>query len=62
MFYLRPFCFYSFFGWPMALAAQCLNVPNQWLGDLPPTTTFGYGPFREVRLLVDGRVAGVVFP
>ncbi len=62
MFYIQPFFVYSLFGRPMTLDVQCLNIPNQWLGDLPPTTTFGYGPFREVRLLVDGRVAGVVFP
>ncbi|KAF8136358.1 peptide N-acetyl-beta-D-glucosaminyl asparaginase amidase A-domain-containing protein [Boletus edulis] len=28
----------------------------------PLDTTFGGGPFREVRLLVDGQVAGVAFP
>ncbi|KAI0306572.1 peptide N-acetyl-beta-D-glucosaminyl asparaginase amidase A-domain-containing protein [Multifurca ochricompacta] len=38
------------------------NVPNQFLGDLPAGTTFGNGPFREVRVLVDGQVAGVAFP
>lgn len=38
------------------------NVPDQFLGDLPPDTTYGKGPFREVRLLVDGKLAGVVFP
>ncbi|KAF6760173.1 peptide N-acetyl-beta-D-glucosaminyl asparaginase amidase A-domain-containing protein [Ephemerocybe angulata] len=27
-----------------------------------PDTTYGQGPFREVRLLVDGIVAGTVFP
>ncbi|KAJ7685189.1 peptide N-acetyl-beta-D-glucosaminyl asparaginase amidase A-domain-containing protein [Mycena polygramma] len=37
------------------------NVANQFLGDLP-AGTLGQGPFREVRLLVDGRVAGVAFP
>ncbi|KAJ3541852.1 hypothetical protein NM688_g6033 [Phlebia brevispora] len=40
----------------------CFNIPNQWLNDLPADTTFGYGPFREVRLMVDGSVVGVVFP
>lgn len=38
------------------------NVPNQLLGDFPPGTTFGDGPFREVRVLVDGQLAGVAFP
>ncbi|KAF9264679.1 hypothetical protein L218DRAFT_998188 [Marasmius fiardii PR-910] len=38
------------------------NAPNQFLGDLPDGATLGQGPFREVRLLVDGRVAGVAFP
>ncbi|KAI0273633.1 peptide N-acetyl-beta-D-glucosaminyl asparaginase amidase A-domain-containing protein [Gloeopeniophorella convolvens] len=38
------------------------NVPNQFLGDLPSGTTFGEGAFREVRVLVDGQVAGVAFP
>jgi len=35
------------------------NAPNEFLGNLP---TFGEGPFREVRMLVDGQVAGVAFP
>ncbi|KAG9318485.1 peptide N-acetyl-beta-D-glucosaminyl asparaginase amidase A-domain-containing protein [Chiua virens] len=38
------------------------NVPDEYLNDLPPDTTYGGGPFREVRLLVDGQVAGVAFP
>ncbi|KAH8988323.1 peptide N-acetyl-beta-D-glucosaminyl asparaginase amidase A-domain-containing protein [Lactarius akahatsu] len=38
------------------------NVPNQFLGDFPVGTTFGEGPFREVRVLVDGKLAGVAFP
>ncbi|KAL0581739.1 hypothetical protein V5O48_000321 [Marasmius crinis-equi] len=38
------------------------NAPNQFIGDLPNGVTLGQGPFREVRLLVDGRVAGVAFP
>lgn len=41
---------------------QYFNVPNQVLGDFPNGTTFGEGPFREVRVLVDGQVAGVAFP
>ncbi|KZT26436.1 hypothetical protein NEOLEDRAFT_1162094 [Neolentinus lepideus HHB14362 ss-1] len=38
------------------------NTANEYLGDLPSGTTYGDGPFREVRLLVDGQVAGVAFP
>ncbi|KAI9452296.1 peptide N-acetyl-beta-D-glucosaminyl asparaginase amidase A-domain-containing protein [Lactarius psammicola] len=38
------------------------NAPNKFLGDLPNGITFGEGPFREVRVLVDGQVAGVAFP
>ncbi|KAI0807607.1 peptide N-acetyl-beta-D-glucosaminyl asparaginase amidase A-domain-containing protein [Fomes fomentarius] len=38
------------------------NAANQFLPDLPSGTTFGEGPFREVRLLVDGQLAGVAFP
>ncbi|KAH9013770.1 peptide N-acetyl-beta-D-glucosaminyl asparaginase amidase A-domain-containing protein [Lactarius pseudohatsudake] len=37
------------------------NIPNQFLSSFPPGT-LGEGPFREVRVLVDGQVAGVVFP
>ncbi|KDR81615.1 hypothetical protein GALMADRAFT_59305 [Galerina marginata CBS 339.88] len=37
------------------------NTANQFLPDLPPGF-LGQGPFREVRLLVDGQVAGVAFP
>ncbi|KAJ7172470.1 peptide N-acetyl-beta-D-glucosaminyl asparaginase amidase A-domain-containing protein [Mycena filopes] len=37
------------------------NIANQFLGDFP-AGTLGQGPFREVRLLVDGQVAGVAFP
>ncbi|KAK7014861.1 peptide-N4-(N-acetyl-beta-glucosaminyl)asparagine amidase A [Favolaschia claudopus] len=37
------------------------NVANEFLDDLPDGT-LGQGPFREVRLLVDGQVAGVAFP
>ncbi|KAK7693712.1 hypothetical protein QCA50_003284 [Cerrena zonata] len=35
------------------------NAPNQFVSTIP---TFGEGPFREVRLLIDGQVAGVAFP
>ncbi|KIK57827.1 hypothetical protein GYMLUDRAFT_246804 [Collybiopsis luxurians FD-317 M1] len=38
------------------------NVPNQFLGDFPSNSTLGDGPFREVRLLIDGKVAGTMFP
>ncbi|KAF7338294.1 Peptide-N4-(N-acetyl-beta-glucosaminyl)asparagine amidase A [Mycena venus] len=37
------------------------NVANDFLGNFPDGT-LGQGPFREVRLLVDGQVAGVAFP
>ena len=39
-----------------------MNVPYNLLGDLPDQTTYGGGPFREVRLFVDGQLAGTVFP
>ncbi|KAG8798185.1 hypothetical protein FRC17_007542, partial [Serendipita sp. 399] len=38
------------------------NIPNEYLQYLPPDTTYGKGSFREVRVLVDGVVAGVAFP
>ncbi|KAF8323313.1 hypothetical protein DL93DRAFT_2050175 [Clavulina sp. PMI_390] len=38
------------------------NVPNEYLSDLPSGITYGDGPFREVRLLVDGQLAGIAFP
>jgi hypothetical protein len=41
---------------------QYFNVPNRFVGDIPQGLTLGQGPFREVRLLVDGQVAGVAFP
>lgn len=41
---------------------QYFNVANEFLNDLPAGTTFGDGPFREVRLLVDGQLAGAAFP
>ncbi|KAF7322979.1 hypothetical protein HMN09_00077600 [Mycena chlorophos] len=37
------------------------SVADEFLSDFPDGT-LGQGPFREVRLLVDGRVAGVAFP
>jgi hypothetical protein len=39
-----------------------MNVPNKFINNLPSGTTFGDGPFREVRLSVDGQIAGVIFP
>ncbi|KAF8990702.1 hypothetical protein BDZ89DRAFT_1086977 [Hymenopellis radicata] len=39
-----------------------LNAANDFISDLPDDTTFPQGPFREVRLLVDGQVAGAAFP
>ncbi|KAH0830569.1 peptide N-acetyl-beta-D-glucosaminyl asparaginase amidase A-domain-containing protein [Lanmaoa asiatica] len=44
------------------LDVQYYNTADEYLGDLPAGTTYGGGPFREVRLLVDGQVAGVAFP
>ncbi|TEB31308.1 hypothetical protein FA13DRAFT_1629312 [Coprinellus micaceus] len=38
------------------------NAANEIIPDLPPDTTYGQGPFREVRLLVDGHLAGAVYP
>ncbi|THH31145.1 hypothetical protein EUX98_g3054 [Antrodiella citrinella] len=35
------------------------DAPNEFVDTVP---TFGEGPFREVRMLVDGQVAGVAFP
>ncbi|KAH9951906.1 peptide N-acetyl-beta-D-glucosaminyl asparaginase amidase A-domain-containing protein [Amylocystis lapponica] len=37
------------------------NAANEYLDDLDDET-YGNGPFREVRLLVDSQVAGVAFP
>lgn len=44
------------------LPVQYFNVPDKYLGELPDGTTYGKGSFREVRLLVDGQLAGVAFP
>ncbi|KAH9037478.1 peptide N-acetyl-beta-D-glucosaminyl asparaginase amidase A-domain-containing protein [Lactarius pseudohatsudake] len=38
------------------------NVPNQFLNYFPVEIVPDEGPFREVRVLVDGQVAGVAFP
>ncbi|KAH9062601.1 peptide N-acetyl-beta-D-glucosaminyl asparaginase amidase A-domain-containing protein [Lactarius deliciosus] len=37
------------------------DIPNAFLSFFAPGTV-GEGPFREVRVLVDGQVAGVAFP
>lgn len=41
---------------------QYFNAANQFLPSLPSGTALGQGPFREVRLLVDGQLAGVAYP
>ncbi|KAG6820360.1 hypothetical protein H0H93_001552 [Arthromyces matolae] len=38
------------------------NAANQFLSNLPDGTTYGQGPFREVRLLIDGKIAGAALP
>jgi hypothetical protein len=38
------------------------NAPNAVLSSLPNGITYGYGAFREVRILVDGKLAGVALP
>jgi Peptide N-acetyl-beta-D-glucosaminyl asparaginase amidase A len=38
------------------------NIANEFISALPAGTSFGQGPFREVRLLVDDQLAGVAFP
>lgn len=37
------------------------NAANEYMTELV-NVTYGNGPFREVRLLVDGQLAGVAFP
>lgn len=46
----------------LSTCIQYFNTANEYFGDLPSGTTYGDGPFREVRILVDGQVAGVAFP
>ena len=41
---------------------QYFNVPDKYLDELPNGTTYGKGSFREVRVSVDGQLAGVSFP
>ncbi|KAJ7139541.1 peptide N-acetyl-beta-D-glucosaminyl asparaginase amidase A-domain-containing protein [Mycena epipterygia] len=40
-----------------------LNTPDEFMPDFPASSgLIGKGPFREVQVLVDGRLAGVVWP
>lgn len=40
-----------------------LNTPDEFLQDFPGSTGLvGKGPFREVQVLVDGRLSGVIWP
>lgn len=41
---------------------QYYNIADEYLDDLPPKATYGRGPFRELRMLVDDKVAGVALP
>ncbi|ELU45772.1 peptide-N4-(N-acetyl-beta-glucosaminyl)asparagine amidase A [Rhizoctonia solani AG-1 IA] len=41
---------------------QYFNLADSWVSKLPSGTTYGKGAYREVRLLVDGKLAGVVNP
>ncbi|PVH73570.1 hypothetical protein DL98DRAFT_350273, partial [Cadophora sp. DSE1049] len=40
------------------------NVPSEYVDTFPenPGWLFGYSPFREVQLLIDGKLAGVSWP
>ena len=38
------------------------STANQFVPDLPAGATLPQGPFREVRLRVDDKLAGVAFP
>jgi hypothetical protein len=38
------------------------GVPNQYQQTFNGTTLTGYGPWKEVELLIDGQLAGVVWP
>ncbi|PPR08105.1 hypothetical protein CVT24_010566 [Panaeolus cyanescens] len=38
------------------------NTANKFVSSLPAGVTLGQGPFREVRILVDARVAGTAYP
>ncbi|KAH7107789.1 peptide N-acetyl-beta-D-glucosaminyl asparaginase amidase A-domain-containing protein [Auriculariales sp. MPI-PUGE-AT-0066] len=39
-----------------------VNTPNAYISSLPDGTTSPNGPYREVRLLVDGQLAGTALP
>jgi len=41
---------------------QYFNAANDYIDNLPPDTTYGEGPFREARILIDGQVAGAAYP
>ncbi|KAI5794534.1 peptide-N4-(N-acetyl-beta-D-glucosaminyl) asparaginase amidase N [Pyronema domesticum] len=38
------------------------NVPDEYTSAFPGTSLLGHGPFREIQLLIDGQVAGFVWP
>lgn len=38
------------------------NVPTEYLNTFNNTNLYGYSPFREVQLLIDGSIAGVSWP
>ena len=40
------------------------NVPTEYVNTFPdnPGWLYGYSPFREVQLLIDGKLAGVSWP
>ena len=44
----------------MTTTIKYFNVADEFLSDVPGS--IGQGPFREVRLLIDGQIAGAVFP
>ncbi|KAG6818113.1 hypothetical protein H0H87_000018 [Tephrocybe sp. NHM501043] len=46
----------------LSIFQQYFNAPNQYLTSLPDGVTYGQGPFREVRLLIDGKIAGAALP
>lgn len=38
------------------------NVPTQYENTFNGTTLYGYGPWKEVELFIDGELAGVIWP
>ncbi|KAL3422344.1 peptide-n4-(n-acetyl-beta-glucosaminyl)asparagine amidase a [Phlyctema vagabunda] len=38
------------------------NVPTEYANTFNNTAVYGYSPFREVQLLIDGKLAGVSWP